>query len=324
MLDVRMEPRIRPFVLGQDEETWVDIDNRAWRGDPDMVPLTAAEFRVTEAAPGFSNEGRFIAEVDGAPAGRVLGFVDPLRKGTRGFVYGLDVVPECRRRGIGAALLRKALASLADRGMDEVQADTYEDCVAARGLLARHGFHQIREFSRMARDLAELPRDVGEHRTVELTPLGRKPEDARLLTRLSNEAFREHFGFRDSPAEEEQFWMEHARDVGYRDATVIARIGGEPVGFLVYGHNARENERLGLNRGWIYSLGVLKPHRGRGIAKTMLLYGMARLRESGRAEVVLGVDDSNVTHALSLYERLGFRVARRSFAHLKSLRATSG
>jgi mycothiol synthase len=182
-------------------------------------------------------------------------------------------------------------------------------------ILEKLGFSRVREFSRMTRSLRDLPSGVGENQDVELVRLGRTKEDASLLMRLVNDAFSEHFDHRDGAAEEEEFWMKNAADLGYCDETVVARLEGEPVGFLISGYNKKENEHLGLKRGWLYSVGVLKPFRGRGLAKRLMLYGMEWLAGQGLAEAALGVDNSNVTGAFRLYESLGFAVARRSFAY---------
>jgi len=54
----------------------------------------------------------FVAVVDEAVVGTVMGGYD----GHRGWVYSVAVLPRQRRRGIGAALVRRLLAALAERG----------------------------------------------------------------------------------------------------------------------------------------------------------------------------------------------------------------
>lgn len=310
-----MRPQMREFVLGKDEEVWVEIVNRALADDPEWTPTTPDEFRVLQQSPGFSPEGRFVAELDGEPVGCVNGYVDSRRKEKKGFLSGPVVVPEHRRTGIGLKLAKRGILSLKERGMEVVQ-DNMPECYAGNiRILEKLGFTRVREFSRMTRSLEALPSGVGENPDVELVKLGKTREDASLLTRLANDAFSEHFDHRDGVAEEEEFWMKHAADLGYSDETVVARLEGKPVGFLISGYNEKENEHLGLKRGWLYSIGVLKPFRGRGLAKRLMLHGMERLAAQGLTEAALGVDNSNVTGAFRLYEALGFKVARRSYAY---------
>jgi ribosomal protein S18 acetylase RimI-like enzyme len=54
----------------------------------------------------------FVAEVDGAVVGTVMGGYD----GHRGWVYSVAVGPRYRRRGIATALIRRLESALAERG----------------------------------------------------------------------------------------------------------------------------------------------------------------------------------------------------------------
>jgi ribosomal protein S18 acetylase RimI-like enzyme len=54
----------------------------------------------------------FVAALGGAVVGTVLGGYD----GHRGWVYSLAVKPQCQRRGVGTALVRRLEQALAGRG----------------------------------------------------------------------------------------------------------------------------------------------------------------------------------------------------------------
>jgi ribosomal protein S18 acetylase RimI-like enzyme len=99
----------------------------------------------------------------------------------------------------------------------------------------------------------------------------------------------------------------------------VARVGGEPAGFLMYGIDPRENEHLNKRRGGLWNIGVVKPYRGRGVAKRLMIDAMDHLRREGMDEVDLNVDETNVTGALHLYERLGFAVTRRRLTYTRAL-----
>ena len=309
---------IRPFVRGQDEATWVDISSRAWQEDEDFTPETVEELKRWDDAPWVGVRNQLIAELDGAPVAHVNAETDKTVAEKRGFVAGPDVVPEHRRRGIGTALMTKALTSLRAAGMESAEVSTF-DSPASNGFLETLGFRIVRRFCRMRRSLTDVPSGVGEARDVEIVTLGRTDEDIDMLRRLHNEAFREHFNYAPATLDNWKYivkkWDERGR-IGY---VTVAKVGGEPAGHLLYGIDPKENEYLKKKRGGLWDVGVLKQFRGRGIAKRLMMDAMNHLRREGMEEAQLGVDETNVTNAMKLYERLGFAVARRRLVWSKDL-----
>lgn len=303
----------------QDDETLVHIINAASADAPDFVPETIEQFRIERQSPDWTPDGRYIAEVDGEPVGVVEGYVDPHGTEPVGYLGGPEVLPSFRRRGIGTALAARALGYLREHGMERVRTGVGDWNDAARAFLERHGFTPVRRFSLMRRPLAGLPAGIGENAEVETGLLGTGDEDAALITRLCNEAFKEHFGHRDITEEEFGYWIRHGPEMGRTIRRTVARLGGEPVGYLIHGFDPRENEQLGVKRGGLWSVGVLKPYRNRGVARRLMLEGMRWLAGQGMEEVELGVDDENVTEARRLYERLGFELIRGSTTFERAL-----
>jgi ribosomal protein S18 acetylase RimI-like enzyme len=311
MLSYAMEGmKIRPYVPDKDDETLINIGNAAWADSPDFVPQRIEEFRVVRQSPDWTAEGLFFAEVEGAPVAFVGAHVEKHRPEPLGFLGGPSVLPGVRRRGAGTALAERAFASLRERGMKQVMAGC-EDCnTAALGFLSKLGFKPTRRFSLMRRPLSDLPSGVGENTEVTLENVG--ASDAALLVGLYNAAFKEHFAHRDKTVEEQEFGMRNAAELGYVVRRTVARLSGEPVGYLTHGIDPNENQKLGVKRGGFWTLGVLREFRNRGIATRLMLDGMVWLAGQGMTEAELGVDDENVTRARSLYERLGFAVVRSS------------
>jgi GNAT superfamily N-acetyltransferase len=121
--------------------------------------------------------------------------------------------------------------------------------------------------------------------------------------------------------ENARFWRESLRRVGVVVQFAFARVAGEPVGFVFTTHQPHGVASLGVKRGGIWSIGVLKPWRGRGIASGLIIHGMHWLRRLGMDDVELWVDDMNVTRARGVYERLGFGPAYRSLAYRRDMAA---
>ena len=66
-------------------------------------------------------------------------------------------------------------------------------------------------------------------------------------------------------------------------------------------------------------IGVLKLNRNRGIGTALMQRGMEFLKSKGMIEVELGVDDSNPTKAIELYNKVGFKVVHKDLTYLSKI-----
>lgn len=301
---------IRPFVPGQDDSAWVGINNRATAADPESVALTVEELQRGRKMPWYKYSRRFVAELDGIAVGTVRAFRGDDEKMRVGSVTGPNVVPEARRQGVGTALLERAIEALRERGATRAEGGAGDWNVAARAFLRKHGFEPTHTSSRMERDLAPVS-GIGENRDIVLQPFGVSDGEVATWHRLIQAAFAEYYNFERSTLEEWTQFARHQGDDGGLFERYFAVADGEPVGVLVIEIDRRENEQLGKKRGWVNDVGVLKEHRGRGIATRLLIHTIDRLRVLGMDTAVLRVDDQNVTGARRVYERAGFRIVRR-------------
>lgn len=199
---------IRNFVQDSDEEVWIRIFNAAYKEYDDFRPNTMEDMEKFEKSPNFDPAGMFIAEWNGEPVGCVNAFVDKKREEKRGFIRTLAVVPKFRRRGIGKTLVKKAIESLKERGMECVETWTEEDRVACKSLFESMGFQLIRVFSHMRRPLETIPSNIGEHKEVKIRAMQMNIDDIKLLNWLYNETFKEHFDFRPETVEETKYFVE--------------------------------------------------------------------------------------------------------------------
>ncbi|MGW5672155.1 GNAT family N-acetyltransferase [Micromonospora sp. NPDC003776] len=91
------------------------IFDTAFRDTPDYEPLGFDQWRELIPSYGKVWDEWFVAEVDGEPAG-ALQSSDQALDHDMGWVRTLSVLPAYRRRGVGAALLRRAFAVYAAKG----------------------------------------------------------------------------------------------------------------------------------------------------------------------------------------------------------------
>jgi ribosomal protein S18 acetylase RimI-like enzyme len=120
---------IRPYDPGDFEALW-RMDAACY------APEIAYSRRTMRAFMRLPGAECLVAE-DG---GVILGFILTDRDGAAGHVITLDVSPEARRRKIGTALVEAAHASLAARGVREVELETSTANQAGIGFWRRHGY----------------------------------------------------------------------------------------------------------------------------------------------------------------------------------------
>ena len=301
---------IRRFVKGVDEPLWVEVLNAARKEREGWRTITIEELLADAKRPSFDFEGRFIAELDGKAVGVVHAKVDKLSEDKKGFIR-LDVVPEFRGCGIETSLMETALRELKARGMTSAQ--TWVDFSEKERIELFEGLHfrHVRVFSVMEMELAELSQNIGENKQVAIRPLRKELEDdIKLLNWLDNESFKEDLDYSPSTLEETRHFL--FCDPYLREKEVFfAVLNGERVGCIGVGIDDKYNLEKKVQAGEIFTIGVLKAYRRRGIGARLMLHGLERLKAKGMTKAILGVEDNNPTQAIRLYEKLGFRVKKR-------------
>ncbi|MBS2962293.1 mycothiol synthase [Actinocrinis puniceicyclus] len=111
------------FRPGEDEESWLALNARAFAHHPEQGSWTAQELTEREAEPWFDPAGFFLART----AHDLIGFhwtkVHPAGAygpGPVGEIYVLGVDPDAGRRGLGRFLAVAGLQHLAQTGLDSV------------------------------------------------------------------------------------------------------------------------------------------------------------------------------------------------------------
>lgn len=310
--------KVRRFVLGMDEADWLRVWNAVFAVRVDIAPMTVEEMRNMEKSPDFDSEGRFIAELDDQPVGIVHAHVDKLRE-EKGFVLVFGVIPKFRGQGIERKLAETALEELKNRGMKVAQSWTDSNQEDIIHLWESLGFQLIRKSSAMTRNLVRLQSDIGENMKVEMKPLQKDAdEDLEMLNQLANECFKEHFNWRPVPLERTVY---HVRQDPFFKIQewFFAILDGKHVGYIGIGIDESYNKEKNAKCGWVLDIGVLKPYRRTGIGTKLMLHGMNQLKAKGMSVAMLGVDDWNVTKAMQLYEKVGFKVATKDVAYEKSI-----
>jgi len=246
------------------------------------------------------------------PASRVesvtSGWVDP---GHLGHGLGSAIV----EWGLGRARSQIHLAPRGARVTNWCQASD-GDTAAAR-LFADFGYAPDRHEIEMRLDFSEVVEVADLPDGVTVRTMSRD-EDIPVVAAITTEAFRDHYGWVESSHDETiDRWRNYrAMEEWDDDLVFIAESPDGPAGALVGMRSFGSH----LDTGYIGSLGVLQPWRGKGLARSLLTRAFAEYQHRGMHAVALDVDADNLTGATRLYEGVGMEPARSETAYLIEIR----
>ncbi len=262
------------------------------------------------------------AEINGEVIGysRVSWF--DVREGIRIYQHFTFLLPEWRRKGLGRAILhynerrlRQIAAGQTFSGPREFDSMAFESEVGRIALLQSEGYAPVRFEFVMVRptvdNLPEAPMPPG----LEVRPV--KPEHYRAIHAASMEAFQDHWGFSEEMEEDIEELLEDPDN----DPSLwrVAWDGDQVAGMVLSFIDLDQNRVYNRKRGWTENICVRRPWRKRGLASALIVQSIQAIKERGMTEAALGVDGQNLSGALQLYERLGYRVVKRSWVYRKPL-----
>jgi mycothiol synthase len=264
------------------------------------------------------------AEVDSHPIayGRVSW--NRLEEGIRVYNSSGLMLPEWRRKGIGTAMLLYNEARLREIASDHPQDGpryfqiwASETEKSTHALAKSQGYQPIRYGFEMRRDLSEPFPEAPMPGWLEVRPV--KEDQIRTIFEASNEAFRDHWGYRESTWEEFQGWMKSPSFTP--EIWKIAWDGSQVAGVVMNFVNEKENEEYDRKRGYTENISVGRPWRKRGLAKSLIVQSMQMFKEMGMTETALGVDAENTSGALHLYKKCGYKIAKQATTYRKEMKS---
>lgn len=244
--------------------------------------------------------------------GHVIGYEEVFRLPFGRLEMDGYVHPDHMNRGIGTYLVQLA----EDRARDLIDsfppdfevfltAGQYAQDDNATQMLGSQGFEITRYYFRMTITLDERPAPVTWPDGYEVHPFSIET-DGPIMHDLHMRSFAQHYGFAMRTYES---WTGHTMESSnFRpDLWFYVAKGDEPAGFSL-------NYLKDDGTGWVGTLGVVAEHRRVGLGMGILQHSFALLYDAGAQVIDLGVDASNRTGAVGLYERAGMTV-RNQYAH---------
>lgn len=165
----------------------------------------------------------------------------------------------------------------------------------SQAVVEGRGYAEVRRFYEMAIELAGRPEELPLPEHLSLTTA--TPDDAPAFHRTISEAFEDHW--EHHPLSFDEWWARRTADPEFDISWwFTVRVGEQTVAAI---------RNVPARNGGVYvaSLGVRRPWRGRGLAKSLLQHTFAKAWDAGWRRVTLGVDATNPTGATALYRSVG-------------------
>jgi mycothiol synthase len=218
-----------------------------------------------------------------------------------GFVH-----PDWTGHGLGGAMIEWLEEETVRRGFGRARTSALTADRAAGRLLSVRSYTAVRRFYRMAIDLAAPPPEPEWPPGFAVAAF--RPGEEEILHDVTEEAFAEHWGHEHRDLAD---WRKTVFGASWWDPSLVhlVRQGDEVVAAAV---NA-----VRFGGGFVGTIGTLKPWRGRGIGRALLLTAFGEFYRRGEARVTLAVDAGNETGATHLYESVGMRVVWQADAYEK-------
>lgn len=259
---------------------------------------------------------------------RMIGFttvhVEQLEDGPTLYTHAAHLHEEWRKAGLRRSLLawnEAVIAEISSSSRDAEEA-MFEACANNsendwKRVLEYEGYKPTSHVLEMVRPNLEnipilpLPDGVEVRQAI--------PEHYRAIWNLAKEAARDHRDFSEDFYTEERFheWLKgpeiqpHLWQIAWSNDEVIGTVRS----------HIQEHENMKFNRlrGYTEHIHVARKWRRKGIASALLARSLAMLRDHGMREAALDVDAENLSGALRMYERLGFRKHRHFVFYRKPI-----
>ena len=269
-------------------------------------PTSLEEMRWQDVT--YPGGRRFVAEVDGAIVGTArVGRIYMYPPEFERLWFGIEVLPEHRRQGIGTALLREVVdhtRAAGKVGLETTASEARPDGIA---FLEHHGFSAIERSKSVRLDLAGLaPEPVTPPDGIAFTTLAARPDLIEGVHEVALDAFP------DIPSADEPISVGDLAEFRKRD---VDRPGIPQDGFIV-AVDEETGEVVGYaalmflpgrrDLAWHDMTAVKRSHRGRGIALALKRATIHWSIENGLIALETGNDETNAPMR-AVNARLGYQ-----------------
>ena len=234
------------------------------------------------------------------------------------------LLPACRRKGIGRAMLtwmedrlRDIAAAHPKKSKKNYQISVSQFQEGTAILLERAGYQPVRYFLEMVRSNLESISHPPLPDGLEIRPV--TPDQYRAIWESTYDSSQEEWG---SPQPTENAYQEWLKDPLFQPSLwQIAwdKETGNPVGHVLTYIHHEENKQFERKRGYTEGVGVSREWRRRGVARALISRSLQAQKDSGMIESALVADSDSTSGVTSLYESCGFKIVKRDTIYRKPL-----
>ena len=310
----------RHFRAG-DEQAMVDLTNTASAFDRTDWGTSLGQLREQLQTPDIDPARDVtLVESDGQLVALQLRRDHQHDDGHEFYAYGCSH-PDWRRKGLGTEMMSRAIAKAIERrksleGPAFMASSAFAHEAGRLALLRRFGMQPVRYFCKLSRPtLDDLP-DVPVPDGIAIRSYQPDVDRERTLAAL-DEAFRDHWSSRPASTEEWVYWT--SRPERRFDLWFLAWDGDEIAGGCLCELVEAYNQVRGTQSGLVDDVAVRRRWRRRGVGAALIVAGLRALRDAGMTAAHLFADTENITGAVRIYERLGFREEWRSIEYRRPI-----
>jgi ribosomal protein S18 acetylase RimI-like enzyme len=186
--------------------------------------------------------------------------------------------------------------------------------------LTAAGYAPVRwgyEMTRPLNDAAPIP-DFPLPEGFKIRPA--TPAHYRAVWDADIEAFRDHNGFSEPDEARYEAWLNDPMFFQPALWKVAWHVETNEIAGMVQNYiNHDENARLNRKRGYTENISTRRQYRKRGLARALIAESLRMHQALGMTEAALGVDATNPTGALRVYEDCGFKPVKTETVYRKLL-----